>query len=167
MSNIPLDPRLAAYPRPVDDNGMGMHFRLNLLENEGKPYITQGVALLKEINAKWALIPCGDWLQLAIAAKPIWGAGIMPLARLVCKIDRPFIDWESAVKVLHDIGAPAYVQVFNEPGDDREWSHKPDIAKFGDKWADGAARVFDAGGYPGSSEPTSSGTTSSSITVND
>ena len=107
MSNIPSDPRLAAYPRPVDDNGMRMHFRLILLENENKPYITQGVAMLKEINVKWALIPCGDWLQPAIAAKPIWGAGIMPLARLVCKIDRPFIDWEGGVKVLHDIGAPA------------------------------------------------------------
>ena len=48
---------------------------------------------------------------------------------------------------------PLYVQVFNEPEDEREWrdgqrpENWPEI--FGRNWACDAVRVFDAGGYPG------------------
>lgn len=140
---------LRDYPRPKNDNGIGLHFRLDLTETINKPYISQGVEWLQQINAKWTLVAGGDWLQIGKAARPIWDAGIMPVCRLVCKIDKPFIDWETGVKTLLDLGIPPYIQIFNEPGDNREWNGQPNIRRFGEKWGAAAARVFDAGGFPG------------------
>ena len=141
---------LRDFPRPKKDNGIGLHFRLDVTETDNKPYISQGVEWLQEINAKWTLIAGQDWSQLVKAARPCWDADIMPVCRLVCKIDKPFIDWENGIKALLDAGIPPYMQIFNEPGDSREWKNEqPDIARFGEKWADAAARIYDAGGYPG------------------
>lgn len=140
---------LRDYPRPQNDNGIGMHFRLDLREDDNHPFISEGVKWLQQIHAKWTLVAGGDWLQIGKAVPLIWGAGIMPICRLVCKIDRPFIDWEEGVKTLLDLGIPPYIQVFNEPGDDREWNHHPNIQRYGERWADAASRVLDAGGYPG------------------
>ncbi len=141
---------LRDYPRPKNDNGIGLHFRLDLVETENKPHISQGVEWLQQINAKWTLIAGQDWSQIGKAARLVWDAGIMPVCRLVCKIDKPYIDWENGVKTLHDLGIPAYMQIFNEPGDSREWnSEQPDVARFGEKWGEAAARVLEAGGMPG------------------
>ena len=141
---------LREYPRPKDDNGIGLHFRLDLVETENKPHISQGVEWLQAINAKWTLVAGQDWQQIGKAARLISDAGIMPVCRLVCKIDKPFIDWETGVKTLLDLGLPAYMQIFNEPGDTREWhNEQPDIQRFGEKWGDAAGRVLAAGGLPG------------------
>jgi len=141
---------LRDFPRPKNDNGIGLHFRLDLVETENKPRISQGVEWLQQINAKWTLVAGQDWMQIGKAARRIADAGIMPICRLVCKIDKPFIDWETGVKTLLDVGVPAYMQIFNEPGDAREWKNaQPDIPRFGAKWADAATRVFNAGGMPG------------------
>ncbi len=142
--------KLQDYPRPKNDNGIGLHFRLDLVETENKPHISQGVEWLQAINAKWTLVAGQDWMQIGKAARLISDAGIMPVIRLVCKIDKPFIDWETGVKTLHDLGLPAYMQIYNEPGDSREWNNeRPDIQRFGEKWADAAGRVHAVGGMPG------------------
>ncbi|TAH49593.1 MAG: LysM peptidoglycan-binding domain-containing protein [Chloroflexota bacterium] len=142
--------KLQDYPRPKNDNGIGLHFRLDLTETDNKPYISQGIEWLQIINAKWTLVAGQDWEQIGKAARLIYDAGIMPVCRLVCKIDKPFIDWETGVKTLHDLGIPAYMQIFNEPGDYREWKDEnPKIDVFGTKWADAAGRVFGANGLPG------------------
>lgn len=141
---------LRDFPRPKNDNGIGLHFRLDLVETPNKPHISQGVEWLQAINAKWTLVAGQDWQQIGKAARLISDAGIMPVIRLVCKIDKPFIDWETGVKTLLDLGLPAYMQIFNEPGDSREWNNeRPDIQRFGEKWADAAGRVLAAGGLPG------------------
>jgi len=141
---------LRDFPRPKNDNGIGLHFRLDLVETENKPHISQGVEWLQQINAKWTLVAGQDWMQIGKAARLCWDAGIMPVCRLVCKIDKPFIDWETGVKTLLDLGIPAYMQIFNEPGDYREWKNEvPKIDVFGSKWADAAGRVYGAGGLPG------------------
>jgi LysM repeat protein len=142
--------KLQDYPRPQNDNGIGLHFRLDLTETENKPFISQGVEWLQSINAKWTLVAGQDWMQIGKAARMIWEAGVMPVCRLVCKIDKPFIDWEEGVKTLLDLGIPAYLQIFNEPGDLREWKDEtPKIDVFGRRWAEAAGRVFAAGGMPG------------------
>lgn len=141
---------LRGFPRPKNDNGIGLHFRLDLVETDNKPHISEGVEWLRQINAKWTLVAGQDWIQIGKAARLISDAGIMPVCRLVCKIDKPFIDWETGVKTLLDLGVPAYMQIYNEPGDSREWnSERPDIARFGDKWGEAAGRVLEAGGLPG------------------
>jgi hypothetical protein len=57
------------------------------------------------------------------------------------------------VNALKAIGAPPYVQIYNEPADGREWrgGSAPEgwLGIFGRNWASQAARVCDAGGYPG------------------
>ncbi len=142
--------KLEDYPRPKNDNGIGLHFRLDLVETQNKPHISEGVEWLQSINAKWTLVAGQDWQQIGTAARLISDAGIMPVCRLVCKIDKGFIDWETGVKTLLDLGVPAYMQIFNEPGDTREWrDENPKIDMFGAKWADAAGRVFGAGGMPG------------------
>lgn len=142
--------KLQDFPRPKNDNGIGLHFRLDLVETPNKPHISQGVEWLQSINAKWTLVAGQDWSQIGKAARLVWDAGIMPVCRLVCKVDKPFIDWETGVQTLHDLGIPAYMQIFNEPGDSREWRDEvPRIDRFGEKWADAAGRVFKAGGMPG------------------
>ncbi|MGB8648977.1 MAG: LysM domain-containing protein [Anaerolineae bacterium] len=142
---------LRTYPRPQNDNGIGIHFRLDLAETDRKPHVSDGVQWLKQINAKWALVAGQDWNQIAIAAGMIWAAGIMPVCRLICKINGPVIDWIGGVQRLKALGLPPYIQIFNEPGDSREWREgtKPDIGLFGSKWGAAAAQVYDAGGYPG------------------
>ena len=142
--------KLQDYPRPPNDNGIGLHFRLDLVETPNKPHISEGVEWLQSINAKWTLIAGQDWMQIGKAARMVHDVGIMPVCRLVCKIDKPFIDWETGVKTLLDLGIPAYMQIFNEPGDSREWRDEvPKFDVFGAKWADAAGRVFGAGGMPG------------------
>ncbi len=142
---------LRAYPRPQDDNGIGIHFRLDLAEKPNKPHVSDGVQWLKQINAKWALVAGQDWEQISLAAGMIWAAGAMPVCRLINKINGPVVDWAGGVKKLQSQGIPAYIQIYNEPGDSREWRDgtHPDIGIFGAKWADAAAQVYDAGGYPG------------------
>ncbi len=100
---------LQTYPRPKNDNGIGIHFRLDVRETDNKPYVSQGVEWLQKINAKWTLVAAQDWNQIARAASKIWAVGIMPVARLICKIDRPHVDWATGVKMLQDLGMPAYI----------------------------------------------------------
>lgn len=139
---------LKDYPRPKDDNGIGIHFGLDVRENANRPNVSQGIEWLQQINAKWALLATQDWVQMGKAASKIWAAGVMPVCRNICRIDK-VVDWETGVKVLLDAGIPPYIQIFNEPGDTREWRGHPNIHHFGGAWANAATQVYDSGGYPG------------------
>ncbi len=140
--------RLRQYPRPPADNGRGLHFDLDLTDDS----IARAVENLQSIDAKWTTIYAQDQQQALRAAKAAWDAGIMPVVRIGVQIDQPFdpVPW---VEALLKEGIPPYIQIFNEPEDDREWSQgtKPEDWKdvFGRNWAQQAVRVYDAGGYPG------------------
>lgn len=140
--------RLRTYPRPAQDNGRGLHFNIDLRDTT----IANTVSHLQSINAKWTLIYAPDELQAGRAASACWDAGIMPVVRIGKKVDE-FFDPIQYVRALTNIGAPPYVQIYNEPGDDREWRNWPGDANwigiFAQRWADKAIAVYDAGGYPG------------------
>jgi len=139
--------RLKQYPRPPQDNGRGLHFHIDLSDET----IAKSVERLQYINATWTLIYAQDELQAGRAAKACWAAGIMPVVRIGKQIDVGF-DPVPYVRALQEIGAPPYIQIFNEPGDHREWrDDRPEnyIHIFARNWAYQAARVFDAGGFPG------------------
>ena len=140
--------RLKRYPRPPRDNGIGLHFHIDLAD----PLIKETVRNLKSIRATWTLIYAQDELQARRAAGACWREGIMPVVRTGKLIDEGF-DAVPYVDALKAVGAPPYVQVHNEPEDTREWrkGERPgDWAQiFGRSWAGHAAAVFDAGGYPG------------------
>lgn len=139
--------RLQRYPRPPQDNGRGLHFHLDLRDGS----IDWTVQRLQEIHATWTLVYAQDELQAQRAAKACWAAGIMPVVRIGKKVDE-FVDAEQYVRALQAINVPPYVQIYNEPGDGREWEkERPGnyIQIFGERWARHAAKTVDAGGYPG------------------
>ena len=137
---------LRTYPRPPADNGRGLHFHLDLSDD----FITETVGHLQSIHATWTLICAQDANQARRAAEPCWRAGIMPVVRVGRRVDAPDADPAPYVEALKAIGVPPYVQVYNEPEDGREWKTDDDrVGTFGRNWARGAARVYDAGGYPG------------------
>lgn len=140
---------LKTFPRPQNDNGIGLHFHLDLREQ----FVRETVEHLLSIRATWTLIYAQDAQQARLAAEACWQAGIMPVMRVGKKIDSPDADPGPYVEALKAIGAPLYVQVCNEPEDPREWqgdTMPPGWAQiFGRNWAGGAVRVYDAGGYPG------------------
>lgn len=151
--------RLKTYPRPPHDNGLGLHFHIDLRDE----FIEKTVKNLTSIRATWTLIYAQDEQQTERAALACFRAGIMPVVRIGKLIDEgfdaaPFV--EGLRKALQGSGfphdparPPLYVQVFNEPEDVREWrgGERPEnwAEIFGRNWARQAAAVFDAGGYPG------------------
>jgi hypothetical protein len=139
---------LRRYPRPPRDNGIGLHFHLDLRDE----FIERTVKNLTSIRATWTLIYAQDELQAKRAAAACWAAGIMPVVRIGRLIDEGF-DPTPFVRALQEIGAPPYVQVHNEPEDEREWRNgerPPEWDRiFGRNWAHSAAQIFDVGGMPG------------------
>jgi hypothetical protein len=139
--------RLRSFPRPANDNGRGLHFSIDLRDAS----IAWTVDNLRSIDARWTLIYAQDELQAGRAARACWNAGIMPVVRVGRRINEP-CDSVPYVRELQAIGAPPYVQIFNEPSDDREWrTPRPadPLRVFALNWARQAAAVVDAGGYPG------------------
>ena len=138
---------LQRYPRPPQDNGRGLHFHLDLRDES----IERNVARLKYINATWTLIYAQDELQSQRAAKACWDAGIMPVVRIGKHIDQ-FFDPLPFVHALQEAGVPAYIQLYNEPADRREWGDaRPENYReiFAERWTRHAIAVAEAGGYPG------------------
>jgi hypothetical protein len=137
---------LEDFPRPADDNGFGIHFGLDLRPQSLETFTARMTAL----RLKWCLVPHEDEVQLARAAQVMSRAGIFPISRWMCQIDQNILDFVRFVKVLTDLQLPAYVQIFNEPSDLREWRDGvPKPRAFTARWCDHAARVADAGGLPG------------------
>ena len=153
--------RLQRYPRPPRDNGIGLHFHLDLRDL----FIEQTIEHLQEIRASWTLIYAEDELQTERAARACFAAGIMPVIRIGKLIDEqtdpvPFVEglrraWRAAGWGGDQSSPvePLYVQLFNEPEDPREWIAQvtpPDgPARFAAKWAADAPRIVDAGGFVG------------------
>ena len=138
--------RLQEFPRPSNDNGWGIHFGLDLRQNALDTYVPKMV----ELDLHWCLVAHTDELQLARAAQAIWSAGIMPVSRWVGGIDQNNLDFVQFVSVLKNLNIPPYVQIFNEPGDQREWKNgQPNIDMFIARWVDHASRVANSGGFPG------------------
>lgn len=140
---------LKQFPRPANDNGRGIHFGLDLRDES----LTTNIARLVELRIRWTVFYCGDEMQAERAAQAAWKAGVMPIIRPACKIDGKQPLWANIVERLKAHNIPAYIEIYNEPGDDREWNHKPPDDTlpqiFGSKWGAAAVQVLDAGGFPG------------------
>jgi hypothetical protein len=81
----------------------------------------------------------------------MWNAGIMPVCRQVTSVNGKYPFGRDA-QVLVDQGIPAYIQIFNEPSDEREWEKdrpRDYKKKWAALWAEKAQDVYNAGGYPG------------------
>jgi hypothetical protein len=135
------------FARPPLDNGMGIHFGLNTT--------TEAIALdidrAHEMRLTWGTLCYQGEEQLLRCARMMWNAGIMPVCRQVTGIGRRHPFGRDA-RVLVDNGVPAYIQIFNEPSDPREWQdERPRDYKqrWASLWAEKAEDVYNSGGYPG------------------
>ena len=126
---------------------MGIHFGLNTTSEA----IALDITRAKEMNLTWATLCYQSDEQLVRCASMIWEAGIMPVCRQVTTISigHPF---DRDARVLIEKGIPAYIQIFNEPSDQREWRRerpKDYIQRWAQLWALKATEVYNVGGYPG------------------
>jgi hypothetical protein len=156
VSPEPVDPpaptpgwqgRYARFARPPKDNGMGIHFGLNTTTEA----IAQDIARAKEMRLTWGTLCYQGEEQLLRCAKMMWDAGIMPVCRQVLSIDRRHPFGRDA-KTLIEHGIPAYIQIFNEPSDPREWEEdrpRDYKKKWAELWAEKAEDVYNSGGYAG------------------
>jgi hypothetical protein len=139
--------RLRRFGRPPKDNGMGIHFGLNMTTEA----IALDIARAKEMRLTWGTLSYQGEEQLLRCASMLWDAGIMPACRPIVPIDRRYPFGRDA-QLLTGHGIPAYIQVFNEPSDAREWEKERPRdykVKWAALWAEKAVDVCNSGGYPG------------------
>jgi len=140
---------LQTFPRPPNDNGRGIHFGLDLRQD----HIDRFKPMIADLDIKWVLVYAGDEQQIERAATAMWQANeAFVVARPAAKIDRGWPNWEGFVQKMQQVGVPPYIQIFNEPGDDREWDGRvpPNYEEiYAQKWIQAARRIVNAGGYPG------------------
>ena len=135
----------ASWPRPPQDNGLGIHGGLDL---SGEA-LAADVARVQELKVKWVTLVPETSDELKRAAKAYWDKGIMPVVRPRALVDAAH-NFVSDARVLQDLGIPAYVQVYNAPEQREEWkSGQPDIQAFASRWLDQAKTLVDVGAYPG------------------
>jgi len=130
------------WPRPPNDNGIGIHFG-DCLPKRVKKFLP----LLKELHVKWVVLADESPDLIGKCAPMFLEEGIMPIARPQTPIDAHprFSNKARWCK-------SPYVQIYNEPGDSREWDYgKPEDwwEIFMDKWVKQAHGVRSAGCYPG------------------
>ena len=149
--------RLQRFPRPPRDNGIGLHFHLDLRDQ----FIAETIQHLQEIRATWTLIYAQDGLADRTRRRACFAAGIMPVVRIGKLIDEftdPVAFVEGLRRAWKSAGwggpvEPLYVQLCNEPEDPREWvaqATPPDGSlRFAQKWAESAPKIVDAGAFVG------------------
>ncbi len=139
---------LLDWPRPVGDNGWGMHFVASQYYTPEE--VDRQIVRLKEMNVKWSLVIYGDENMLRIAAPRFRDAGIMVVWRRMLRASDPYYDWGRDIGILYEYGLPPYMQVYNEPSLRVEWDEgSPDLDDFHDNLLQAAQDVYNAGGYVG------------------
>ncbi len=139
---------LPDWPRPADDNGLGIHFL-------GKGYYSDeeldlNIWRMNTMRMKWALVIYSDEQQLRKAAQKFKAAGITVVWRKMRRPYQPFFDLGLDVQILQELGMPPYMQLYNEPSLPAEWDDREiDQERFLDNLIGAAVQVYNAGGYVG------------------
>lgn len=134
--------KLSDWPRPIDDNGIGIHFG-----NVTKRALDRYLPLLKDLHIKWVVLASESDENIGKVATQLLQENIMPIARPQRPINRP-----AHFGHLAEACRSPFVQIYNEFGDQREWWYrKPqDWWEYSKKkWIKQAHRVRSVGCYPG------------------
>jgi len=144
----PLD--LTAYPRPVDDNGRGIHWIPTL--SSPPEVVDRFLPELKAMHMRWVVllnngtqIGANDYLVQRLVE-----AGIMPIMRIYTPGGAPIQgDLDALVRHYRALGVH-YFQLYNEPNLRVEnEGQPPDVGRYLDRWVPAARTVVAAGGLPG------------------
>lgn len=139
---------LRDWPRPIGDNGLGIHFLGDAYYSEGE--LDRQIARMVEMRMKWTVVVYGDEIQLEKAAKRLQAAGIMAVWRKMLRPNEAYFGWERDVSLLQRLGMAPYMQLYNEPSLPEEWDGKPaDRALFLKNLLQASRDVYNAGGLVG------------------
>lgn len=143
-------------PRPNHDNGRCMHFVPTGQYDDST--LNTNVARMKDLGVTWTLALYDDENVLARAAKAFGEAGIMPVWRKQLKIDQApsGYAWGRDIEIMKRYGNDdinkngPLIQLYNEPGDDREWSNgSPNFSVYLNNFTAMSQRIMAAGGRVG------------------
>ncbi len=139
---------LQDFPRPKDDNGLGIHFLATGYYNEQD--LDKQIARIQAMHLKWATVVYTDENHLAIAAQKFSQSGIMVIWRKTLHPYQRYSSWGRDIEILKKYGMPPYIQLYNEPELPAEWDNKEiNMNLFFNNLIGAAKDVFNAGGYPG------------------
>ncbi|HHX65617.1 MAG TPA: hypothetical protein GX702_12085 [Chloroflexi bacterium] len=146
MQYLPLE----GYPRPVNDNGWGMHWVPTV--SSAPEVVDRFVDELKAMGIKWVTflnegtqVGANDYL-----VKKLVDAGMMPVLRVYTPGLSPIEgDLQAMVRYYRNLGV-SYFQLYNEPNLMVETGGEfPDVDRYLDVWIPAAKEVVVAGGLPG------------------
>lgn len=139
---------LQDWPRPADDNGLGIHFLAKAYYKDEE--LDLNIWRMKTMGMKWALVIYGDEIQLRKAAIKFRDAGITVVWRRWGRPYERLFDLGRDVQILQEVGMPPYIQLYNEPDLSAEWDGREiDQERFIRNLLRAAAQVYNAGGYVG------------------
>lgn len=141
---------LTDYPRPVGDNGMGVHWIPTVRQTHAE--IDHFVEEAKAMGMKWVLFlnegtdtSANDYL-----VNKLTQAGIEPMMRIYTPGLTPVTgDLQGLVRHYRELGV-RYFQLYNEPNLMVETGGQyPDVEHYLDLWVPAAKEIIAAGGLPG------------------
>jgi hypothetical protein len=147
---------LSAFPRPPDDNGLGVHWSTYLYaqSDEATSYF---VSELARMNIRWVkLLNDGtSGRDYDHTIDDLVSRGIMPVLRIYQRCNHPYDPDELDSLVRHYVakGVP-YYELYNEPnqpGESGGWCQPggvPQPEYLAEAWANAARVIYLAGGYP-------------------
>lgn len=144
-----LEPmELQDWPRPPDDNGLGIHFIASGYYDAAE--LDKQIARMKELHLKWATVVYTDENHLEIAAQKFSEAGIYVVWRKTLKPFQNYFAWQRDIDIIKKYNLPPYMQLYNEAELDIEWDDvTPDRDVYLRNLLGAAKDVYNAGGYPG------------------
>lgn len=144
-----LEPlELQDFPRPENDNGLGIHFTASGYYDEAE--LDKQIARMKAMNLKWATVVYTDENHLEIAARKFSEAGIFVVWRKTLKPYQKYFAWQRDIDIIKKYNLPPYMQLYNEAELEIEWDdQEQDRDLYIRNLLTAAKDVYNAGGYPG------------------
>lgn len=142
--------KLADYPRPLGDNGRGMHWVPTT--SSSKEVVDRFVGEARDMKIKWMVIlnDGTDATKNDYLVSKLVENGIMPIMRVYTHNGRPITgDLAGMVRHYKSLGV-SYFQLYNEPNNNGENPDGvPNVDRYLDKWIPAAKIVAENGGLPG------------------
>lgn len=145
---------LQQWPRPAADNGRCLHFVQSswLDVTTAQRHIDQ----LRQLDARWTVVPYANHFQLRRLAPRFAAAGIMVIWRPFIRPYEEYKWWAEDIAYLRAWGIPPYMQLYNEPTLAQEWDDPDqpvdppiDHARYLANLVAAIQEVYAAGGYVG------------------
>lgn len=139
---------LQDFPRPQDDNGLGIHFIASGYYDDKE--LDKEIARLQALHLKWGTVVYADENQLELAAQKFSQAGIMVVWRKTLRPYQQYSSWQRDIDILKKYNMPPYMQLYNEPELPAEWDNRNiNMDRYFTNLIADAKDVYNAGGYPG------------------